>query len=107
METQTQHQEHPPTESSMKQTLVLAFSFLAFLTNLPSAFSDNAPTPVLDVMNNTVETDRQYYIIPSIRGPPGGGLKLAKTGNSDLSCKISQKSSVAVLSNSPPAETAL
>jgi len=77
----------PSTESSMKRTLVVAFSFLAFLTNLPSGFSDDA---VFDISGNPVVTDRRYYILPAIRGPQGGGLKLAKTGNSQCPLTVLQ-----------------
>ncbi|XP_047166291.1 kunitz-type trypsin inhibitor-like 2 protein [Vigna umbellata] len=79
----------------MKQKqVVVVVSFLlpllAFLSNLPLAFSDDATERVLDVMKNPLETDRQYYILPATRG---GGLKLAKTGNSECPLTVLQDSS--------------
>ncbi|WVZ14561.1 hypothetical protein V8G54_012127 [Vigna mungo] len=79
-----------------KQVVVVVsflLPLLAVLSNLPIAFSDDAPERVLDVMQNPLETDRQYYILPAIRGPAGGGLKLIKTGNSDCPLTVLQDQS--------------
>ncbi|WVZ14556.1 hypothetical protein V8G54_012122 [Vigna mungo] len=75
-----------------KQVALLSFllPFLAFLTNLPLAFSDNV-YPVLDVMDNPLETDSHFYILPANR--ENGGLKLAKTGKSNCPLTILQDKS--------------
>ena len=76
----------------MKGTAVLALSFLlpllAFLTNLPLAFSD--VEQVVDVNGNPIFPGFTYYILPAIRGPPGGGLKLGQTGNSQCALTVLQ-----------------
>ncbi|XP_014508975.1 kunitz-type trypsin inhibitor-like 2 protein [Vigna radiata var. radiata] len=74
----------------MKPTLVLALSFLLpFFTNLPLAFSDDVQQ-VVDIYGDPILPDFTYYIVPAISGPPGGGLKLAKTGNSKCPLTILQ-----------------
>ncbi|CAJ1952471.1 unnamed protein product [Sphenostylis stenocarpa] len=80
------------SKSRMKPTLVLALTFLpllAFLTNLPSAFSGDVEQ-VVDVNGDPIFPGLKYYIIPAIRGPPGGGLKLAQTGNSKCPLTVLQ-----------------
>ncbi|WVZ14559.1 hypothetical protein V8G54_012125 [Vigna mungo] len=79
-----------------KQVVVVVsflLPLLAFLSNLPIAFSDDAPERVLDVSRNPLETYLHYYIVPAIIGPEGGGLKLAKTGNSDCPLTVLQDKS--------------
>ncbi|XP_014507235.1 kunitz-type trypsin inhibitor-like 2 protein [Vigna radiata var. radiata] len=77
----------------MKPTVVLALSFLlpllAFFTNIPLAFSDDVEQ-VVDIYGNPIYPGFSYYIIPALRGPGGGGLKLAQTGNSECSLTILQ-----------------
>ncbi|XP_014506311.1 kunitz-type trypsin inhibitor-like 2 protein [Vigna radiata var. radiata] len=77
----------------MKPTLVLALSFLlpllAFFTNLPLAFSDDVEQ-VVDIYQNPIFPGFSYNIVPAIRGPPGGGLKLAQTGNSECPLTVLQ-----------------
>ncbi|ESW24426.1 hypothetical protein PHAVU_004G129900 [Phaseolus vulgaris] len=76
----------------MKATAVLALSFLlpllAFLTNLPSAFADGEQ--VLDINGKPISPGLTYYIIPTMRGPGGGGLKLGQTGNSQCALTVLQ-----------------
>jgi len=76
----------------MKPNAVLALSFLlpllAFLTNLSLAFSDGEQ--VLDTNRNPIRPGLTYYIMPAIRGPDGGGLKLGQTGNSPCALTVLQ-----------------
>ncbi|KAK8470383.1 hypothetical protein PHAVU_004G129800 [Phaseolus vulgaris] len=76
----------------MKPNAVLALSFLlpllAFLTNLPLAFSD--VEQVVDISGNPISPGLTYYIIPSIRGPRAGGLKLGQSGNSPCALTVLQ-----------------
>ncbi|RDX60987.1 Kunitz-type trypsin inhibitor-like 2 protein, partial [Mucuna pruriens] len=68
----------------MKAVLVITLSFLfASLTNLPLGFSKNDAEPVFDVGGNPLQLGGKYYILPAIRGPPGGGVRLGKTENSN------------------------
>ncbi|RDY09568.1 Kunitz-type trypsin inhibitor-like 2 protein, partial [Mucuna pruriens] len=76
----------------MKPVLLLTLSFLplfAFLTNLPLAFSDDVEQ-VLDIKGNPIFPGGTYYIVPAIRGPPGGGVRLGKTGNSKCPVTVLQ-----------------
>jgi len=73
----------------MKQTLVLALSLLAFFTNLPLGFSNDVEQ-VVDINSNPIFPGFTYYIFPAIRGPPGGGLKLGQTGNSECPLTVLQ-----------------
>ncbi|ESW24424.1 hypothetical protein PHAVU_004G129700 [Phaseolus vulgaris] len=76
----------------MKPTAVLALFFLllllAFLTNLPLAFSN--VQPIVDTNGNPIFRGFTYYIFPAIFGPSGGGLKLAQTGNSKCALTVLQ-----------------
>nr|AFK36436.1 unknown [Lotus japonicus] len=64
--------------------LSLCFLFFAFIsTKLPTAFSPNDVEQVLDVNGDSIFPGGRYYIRPAIRGPPGGGVRLGKTGDSD------------------------
>ncbi|MED6203744.1 hypothetical protein PIB30_002513 [Stylosanthes scabra] len=51
---------------------------------------DTSDQQVLDTNGNPIFPGREYYILPAIRGPPGGGLKLGKTGNSKCPVTILQ-----------------
>jgi len=73
----------------MKPTQALALSFLLPLLAFPSAFSNDVEQ-VVDVNGNPIFPGLTYYIIPAIRGPPGGGLKLAQTGNSHCPLTVLQ-----------------
>jgi len=74
----------------MKRTLVLALSFFAFFTNLPLGFSDDAEQ-VVDKDGDPLEPSRQYYIFPSFFGPAGGGVKYARTANSECPLTVFQE----------------
>lgn len=76
----------------MKFALVLTLSFIplfALITNLPLVFSNNVEQ-VLDTNGNPIFPGGTYYIMPAMFGPPGGGLKLSKTGNSDCPVTVLQ-----------------
>ncbi|CAK8532488.1 unnamed protein product [Lathyrus sativus] len=66
--------------------LTLSFLLFVFITNLSLAFSNEDVEQVLDVNGNPIFPGGQYYIRPAIRGPPGGGVRLGRTG--DLSCPV-------------------
>ncbi|XP_015966026.1 kunitz-type trypsin inhibitor-like 2 protein [Arachis duranensis] len=66
----------------MKSALVPLFLFFAF----PLAFAQQ----VLDSNGNPIFPGREYYILPAIFGPPGGGVKLATTGNSKCPVTVLQ-----------------
>ncbi|MED6203743.1 hypothetical protein PIB30_002512 [Stylosanthes scabra] len=66
----------------MKPALFSLFLLFAF----PLAFAQQ----VLDINGNPIFPGREYYILPSIRGPPGGGVKLATTGNSNCPATVLQ-----------------
>ncbi|CAI8593515.1 unnamed protein product [Vicia faba] len=76
----------------MKHVSSLTFSFLifVFITNVSLTFSINFVEQVLDVNGNPIFPGGRYYILPAIRGPPGGGLRLAKTGNSECEVTVLQ-----------------
>ena len=62
----------------MKPALLTLF-FLLFA--FPLAFSKDSQQ-VLDINGNPIFPGREYHILPAIRGPPGGGVRLGSTGNS-------------------------
>ncbi|XP_016200435.1 subtilisin inhibitor CLSI-II-like [Arachis ipaensis] len=66
----------------MKAALVSLFLFFAF----PLAFAQQ----VLDTNGNPIFPGREYYILPSVAGPPGGGVKLGTTGNSKCPVTVLQ-----------------
>ncbi|OIV98953.1 hypothetical protein TanjilG_07388 [Lupinus angustifolius] len=72
----------------MKSTQLITLSFLlfAFTAKLQLAFSDEEVEQVVDVNGNPIFPGGKYYILPAIRGPQGGGLKLGQTGGS--SCPV-------------------
>lgn len=76
----------------MKHVSSLTFSFLifVFITNFSLTFSINFVEQVLDVNGNPIFPGGKYYILPAIRGPAGGGLRLAKTGNSECDVTVLQ-----------------
>ena len=57
--------------------LTLLFLLFAF----PLAFSKDAQQ-VLDAFGNPLVPGGEYYMVPAIFGPPGGGVRLGMTGNS-------------------------
>ncbi|KAJ1417259.1 Proteinase inhibitor I3, Kunitz legume [Sesbania bispinosa] len=68
---------------------ILCFLLFAFITKLPLAFSDDVEQ-VLDINGNPIFPGGKYYILPAIRGPAGGGVKLAKTGDSKCPVTVLQ-----------------
>ncbi|CAI8593517.1 unnamed protein product [Vicia faba] len=66
--------------------LTLSFFLFVFITNLSLAFSNEDVEQVLDINDNPIFPGGQYYILPAIRGPPGGGVRLGRTGN--LTCPV-------------------
>ncbi|KAK7401225.1 hypothetical protein VNO78_12549 [Psophocarpus tetragonolobus] len=77
----------------MKPSLLLSLSLLplfAFLLNLPLAFSDDDVEQVKDINGNPIFPGGEYFIMPAIWGPPGGGLTLGQTGNSDCPTTVLQ-----------------
>ncbi|XP_061351738.1 kunitz-type trypsin inhibitor-like 2 protein [Gastrolobium bilobum] len=74
----------------MKPTLfTLSFLLFAFISKLPLAFSDDVEQ-VLDINGNPIFPGGKYYILPAIFGPPGGGVRLGKTGNSKCPVTVLQ-----------------
>ncbi|KAL6280095.1 hypothetical protein ACE6H2_016976 [Prunus campanulata] len=66
--------------------LVFCFLLFAFSAKLGWVAADAAPSPVLDITGNKLQTGVDYYILPVIRGR-GGGLTLASTSNK-TSCPL-------------------
>ena len=87
----------PFTESTMKPTLAFALSsllhLLAFLTNLPLAFSVDFLDQVRDTSGNGVFPGFRYYIRPIHKSPTDGGFTLGKTGKSDCPLTVFQENS--------------
>nr|QIJ55473.1 kunitz-type trypsin inhibitor-like protein 2 protein [Cajanus platycarpus] len=77
----------------MKAAVVLlTLSFLplfAFFTNLPLVLSDEVEQ-VVDINDNPIFPGSTYYIIPAIRGPAGGGVKLGLTSNTNCPVTVLQ-----------------
>jgi hypothetical protein len=73
----------------MKPILSLTFSFFLFvlITNLSLALSNEAVEQVLDSLGNPIFPGGKYYIFPVSHDETyGGGLRLAKTG--DSKCEV-------------------
>lgn len=80
-------------------SLILSFFLFAFITKLPLAFSDDVEQ-VVDVNGEPIFPGGKYYIRPLVRGPPGGGLFLSKTG--DLKCPVTVLQSYREVENGIP-----
>ncbi|XP_027357308.1 kunitz-type trypsin inhibitor-like 2 protein [Abrus precatorius] len=77
----------------MKPTPLPTLSLLilfAFLSNLPLGFSNDAEQ-VVDINGNPIFPGGKYYILPAIFGPPGGGVRLGRTGNSHCPVTVLQE----------------
>ncbi|NP_001266050.1 kunitz-type trypsin inhibitor-like 2 protein-like precursor [Cicer arietinum] len=74
----------------MKQSFTLSFLLFVFLLNLSLAFSNEDVEQVLDINGNPIFPGGKYYILPAIRGPPGGGVRLDKTGDSECPVTVLQ-----------------
>jgi len=72
----------------MKDLLSLTLSFFIFvlIANLSLATSNDVVEQVLDINGNPIFPGGQYYILPALRGPGGGGVRLGRTG--DLKCPV-------------------
>ncbi|XP_058773498.1 kunitz-type trypsin inhibitor-like 2 protein [Vicia villosa] len=70
--------------------LTLSFLLFVFITNLSLAFSNEDVEQVLDINGNPIFPGGQYFILPAIRGPPGGGVRLGRTGNQTCPVTILQ-----------------
>nr|BBO25484.1 Kunitz-type protease inhibitor [Apios americana] len=68
----------------MKVSLLLTLSFF-----LPLAFSDDVEQ-VKDINGKPIFPGGTYYIMPAIMGPPGGGVRLGQTGNSECPLTVLQ-----------------
>ncbi|CAJ1973195.1 unnamed protein product [Sphenostylis stenocarpa] len=75
----------------MKAILIVSLSFLPLLAFLTNATIKNADQ-VIDVYGNGVFPGISYYILPAVPAPvnppDNGGLKLAKTGNSNCALTV-------------------
>nr|6JBP_B Chain B, Kunitz-type trypsin inhibitor-like 2 protein [Mucuna pruriens] len=58
--------------------------------------------PVIDTDGNPLHRGGKYYIMPSIWGPPGGGLRLGKTEN--LNCPVTVLQDYSEVINGLPVE---
>jgi hypothetical protein len=67
-------------------SLTLCFLLFVFITNLSIAFSNEDVEQVLDINGNAIFPGGEYYILPALRGPGGGGVRIGKTG--DLKCPV-------------------
>ncbi|KAK2367269.1 hypothetical protein P8452_55642 [Trifolium repens] len=67
-------------------SLTLSILFFVSITNLSLAFSNEDVEQVLDINGNAIFPGGEYYILPALRGPGGGGVRIGKTG--DLKCPV-------------------
>ncbi|XP_058773500.1 kunitz-type trypsin inhibitor-like 2 protein [Vicia villosa] len=71
-------------------SIIFPFLIFVFITKFSLTFSINFVEQVLDVNGNPIFPGGKYYILPTIRGPSGGGLRLGKTGNSECEVTVLQ-----------------
>ncbi|XP_027357309.1 kunitz-type trypsin inhibitor-like 2 protein [Abrus precatorius] len=75
--------------TTLPKTLSLIL-LCAFLSNLPLGFSNDVEQ-VVDINGNPIFPGGKYYLVPAIVGPPGGGVRLGRTGNSHCPVTVLQE----------------